>query len=158
MNLWVSQCDVCGANKPPVFKSRAPIGSIPVGAPLDRLSINLIGSFPRTPRGNKYILVVTDQFSKWVEIIAIPDQTAETTARTILNEVIARFGSPISIHSDLDSNYESIRELCDLLEIKKSRTTVRNPKGNGQTEIFNKTLVHMIRVYLDTLVNKITGI
>ena len=150
VNLWVSQCDVCGANKPPVFKPRAPLGSMPVGAPLDRLSTDLIGPFPRTPRGNRYILVVTDQFSKWVEIIAIPDQTAETTARTILNEVIARFGSPISIHSDLGSNYESriFRELCDLLEIKKSRTSVRNPKGNGQTERFNKTLIHMIRAYL----------
>ena len=97
-----------------------------------------------------YILVVTDHFTKWVEIVAIPDQSAETTARTILNEVIARFGSPISIHSDLGSNYESriFRELCDLLEIKKSRTSVRNPKGNGQTERFNKTLVQMIRAYL----------
>ena len=150
VNLWVSQCDICGANKPPVHKPRAPLGSMPVGAPLDRLSTDLLGPFPRTARGNRYVLVVTDQFTKWVEIVAIPDQSAETTARVILNEVIARFGSPISIHSDLGGNYESriFRELCDLLEIKKSRTSVRNPKGNGQTERFNKTLVHMIRAYL----------
>ena len=85
-----------------------------------------------------------------MEIIAIPDQSAATTARTILNEVIAEFGSPFSIHSDLGSNYEStiFRELCDLLEIKKSRTSVRSPKGNGQTERFNKTLFQMIRAYL----------
>ena len=112
---------------------------MPVGAPLDRLSTDLIGALPRTPRGNRYILVVTDQFTKWVEIFAIPDQSAETTARTILNEVIARYGSPTSIHSDQGANYESriFRELCSLLEIKKSRTSVRNPKGNGQTERFN---------------------
>ena len=150
VNLWVSRCDIFGANKPPAHKPRALLGSMPVGAPLDRLSTDLLGPFVRTPRGNRYILVVTDHFTKWVEIVAIPDQSAETTARTILNEVIARFGSPISIHSDLGSNYESriFRELCDLLEIKKSRTSVRNPKGNGQTERFNKTLVQMIRAYL----------
>ena len=150
VKLWVLQCDNCGANKPPVFKPRAPLGSMPAGAPLDRLSTDLIGPFPRTPRGNRYILVVTDQFTKWVEVFAIPDQSAETTARTILNEVIARYGSPISIHSDQGGNYESriFGELCSLLEIKKSRTSVRNPKGNGQTERFNKTLVQMIRAYL----------
>ena len=107
VNLWVSQCNVCGANKPSVFKLRAQLGSMPVGAPFDRLSSDLIGPLSRTPRGNMYILVVTDQFLKWVKIIAIPDQKAETTARTILNEIIARFGSPISIHSDLGSSYES---------------------------------------------------
>ena len=150
VNLWIANCDNCGANKPPPFKPRAPLGSMPVGAPLDRLSTDLIGALPRTPRGNRYILVVTDQFTKWVEIFAIPDQSAETTARTILNEVIARYGSPTSIHSDQGANYESriFRELCSLLEIKKSRTSVRNPKGNGQTERFNKTLIHMVRAYL----------
>ena len=150
VNLWVSRCDICGADKPPVHKPRAPLGSMPVGAPLDRLSTDLLGPFPRTPRGYRYVLVVSDQFSKWVEIVAIPDQTADTTARVILNDVIARLGCPIFIHSDLGSNYESriFKELCDLLEIKKSRTSVRNPKGNGQTERFNKTLVHMTRAYL----------
>ena len=149
VNLWVSRCDICGANKPPVHKPRAPLGSMPVGALMDRMSTDLIGPFPRTLRGNRYVLVVTDQFSHWVEVLAIRDQSAETAARTILIEVIAGFGSPISIHSDLGGNYESriFRELCDLLEIKKSRTSVRNPKGNGQTE-FNKTLVQMVRAYL----------
>ena len=106
---------------------------------MDRMSTELIGPFLRTPRGNRYVLVVTDQFSHWMEVLAIPNQSAETTAQTILNEVIACFGGPISIQSNLGGNYESriFRELCYLLEIKKSRTSVRNPKGNGQTERFN---------------------
>ncbi len=83
-----------------------------------------------TPRKNKYILVVTDHFTKWVEIFAVPDQSAETTARVILNEVIARYGAPLSIHSDKGANYESkiFAELCQLLEIRKTRTTTRNPE------------------------------
>ena len=73
-----------------------------------------------------------------------------TTANVILNEVFARFGSPQSIHSDLGSNYESqiFKELCKLMEIRKTRTSVRNPKGNGQVEKFNRTLVRMIKAYL----------
>ena len=68
----------------------------------------------------------------------------------ILNEGIARFGCPLSIHSDQGGNYESrlFSELCDLMEIRKTRTLVRNPKCNCQPGHFNKTLVPMIISYL----------
>ena len=150
IHLWIEQCDNCGANKTPTINPKAPLGTLTVGNVLDRLSTDFLGPLPYTPRGNRYILTVTDHFSRWVEIIPVPDQTAETTARVILNEVIARFGCPISIHSDQGSNYESkiFSELCEMLEIKKTRTTSRNPKGNGQTERYNKTLIRMIRAYL----------
>jgi transposase InsO family protein len=150
INLWILQCENCGANKQPSTNPKAPLGSIPVGAPLDRLCTDLLGPFPVTPRKNRYILVVTDHFSKWTEIFAVPDQSAETTARVILNEVIARFGAPLIIHSDKGPNYESklFIELCKLLEIKKTRTSTRNPKCNGQAERFMKTLTRMIRAYL----------
>lgn len=69
-----------------------------------------------------------------VEIFVILDQTAATTAIVILNEVIARFEAPISIYSDRASYNEShiAQELCRLMEIKKTRTPVKNPRGNGQ--------------------------
>jgi hypothetical protein len=57
---------------------------MPVGAPLDRLGTDLLGPLPVTPRGNKYILTITDYFTKWVEIFAVPDQTAVTCAQTML--------------------------------------------------------------------------
>ena len=61
---------------------------------MDRFSIDVLGPLKSTPCGNKYILVVMDYFSKWVEILPVPDQTAETCADKILNEVISRFGCP----------------------------------------------------------------
>ena len=53
------------------------------------------------------MLAVTNYFTKWVEIFAIPDQSTVTCAKIILNEVIARFGCPYDIHSDQGCNYES---------------------------------------------------
>ena len=40
------------------------------------------------------------------------------------------------------------KELCRLLEVKKTRTSPRNPRGNGQTERYNRTLLKMIKAYL----------
>ena len=150
INIWIAKCDVCGANKPPGKTARAPLGSMPTGAPWDRIATDLLGPFPITPRGNRYILTVTDYFTKWVEVFPVPDQTAVTCARFILNDVICRYGCPISFHSDQGRSYENevFRELCELLEIRKTRTSARNPKGNGQTERFNRTLLSMIKSFL----------
>ncbi len=150
VRIYIASCEICGANSLPNHHPRAPLGDMRVGAPLDRLSTDMLGPLPLTPRGNRYIMVVTDHFSKWVELAATPDQTVQTCAQIILNEVIARFGCPLSLHSDQGRNYESslFAELCNLLEIRKTRTSPRNPKCNGQAERFNKTMIRMIRAYL----------
>ena len=70
--------------------------------------------------------------------------------QVILNEVVARFGCPLSLHSDQGKNCESkvFAELCQLLEILKTRTSPGNPRCNGQAECFNRTLLKMIKAYL----------
>lgn len=83
------------------------------GAPWDRLSTDIMGPFPLTPRGNRYSLTVTDYFTKWVEAFTIPDQTALTCASII----VCRFGCPLSLHSDQGRNFESdlFNQLCQFL-------------------------------------------
>jgi hypothetical protein len=58
------------------MNSKAPLGSMPMQAPFDRMGTDLLGPLSVTPRGNKYILTIADYFTKWVEIVAVPDQTA----------------------------------------------------------------------------------
>lgn len=98
------------SNKP----AKAPIGKISAGAPTDRLS--------KTLRGNNYILVVMDYFSKWVEILPISDQTLETCPDKVLTEVIARIGCPQGMLSDQGRNFERnlFQAFCRILEIKKT--------------------------------------
>ena len=116
---WVKICIECQASKKSSIRPCAALGAMPVGAPFDRLALDYLGPFQVTPRGNRYILVVMDHFSKWVEIIALPDQSAKRCSATLLNEVISRFGTPLTIHSDQGRTFESLvfKELCRLLEI-----------------------------------------
>ena len=65
---YVKRCDLCCSIKGPVRKPKAPLGEMPTGAPLDRLSTDILGPFPESSRGNRYILVVTDHFTRWVDV------------------------------------------------------------------------------------------
>ena len=149
-DLWVDRCDKCASSKKPPKTMRAPMGNMTVGAPLDRVATDVLGPLPWTPRGNRYILAVTDYFTKWTEVYAIPDQSASTCAYILLEEFFMRFGFPLSLHSDQGKNYESrlMAELCEMLEIRKTRTSPGHPTGNGQVERFNRTLIRMVKVYL----------
>ena len=150
VNLHVRRCDTCAADKLPSKTPRASMGHLSSGAPWDTLALDYLGPLPETDRGNKYILVITDHFTKYVEVIPVPNQLAEDCASRLVNEVIARWGTPLRIHSDQGATFESrvFKELCRLLEVKKTRTSARNPRGNGQVERFNRTLLKMVKSYL----------
>ena len=91
--------------------------------------MDILGPLPRTPRGNCYVLVISDNFTKWTESYALADQTATTIAEKIVSEFVSRFGVPRQIHSDQGTNFESnvMAEICKLLGIEKTRTTPLHP-------------------------------
>ena len=93
--------------------------------------------------------MVVDQFTKWVECVPSPSQTAEVTARAQLNEFRSRFGFPFEIFSDQGRNFEStlFAEKCKITGIHKTRTTPYRPSENGQVERFNRTLMDALRCY-----------
>ena len=63
---------------------------------------------------------------------------------------IARFGCPLQIHTDQGRNFTGnlFTQVCQLLQIVKTRTTPYHPVSNAQVERFNKTLLQIIRAYL----------
>ena len=118
---------------------------------MERVATDILGPLPETERGNKYILIISDYFSKWTESFAIMNQTAATVADILVKEFFCRFGTSNEIHSDQGSNYESalFSEVCKLLDIRKTRTTPLNPKSDGMVERFNRTLEGMLATLVD---------
>ena len=106
---------------------------------------------PGSPDGKKYILVLTDYFTKWACTFALPDAKASTCMRAMYDGFFADFGLPRQLHSDLGKNFESklFYELCLLAGVNKSHTTAFHPQSDGQTERMNRTLLQMLKTTAD---------
>lgn len=59
-----------------------------------------MGPYPRTKDGNRFILVVTDLFTRWVEAFPIRASDAPRLTRILETQVFARYGYPKRILSD----------------------------------------------------------
>ena len=147
---WCKRCGVCASRRGPRPALKAPMKTYNVGAPLERVALDVMGPLPVSDRGNRYILVIGDYFSKWKEAYAIPDQTAPTVARVVVEEFVARFGVPRQMHSDQGRNFESavFQEMCHLLDIDKTRTTPLRPQSDGMVERFNQTMEAMLSKFV----------
>ena len=153
---WCKKCDRCAARKPPLKKSRAPLQQYLVGNPMERIAVDILGPLPRTARGNNHVVVLGDYFTKWMEAFAVPNQEAATVATVIVEQFICRFGVPRQLHTDKGSNFESelFQQVCQLLDIDKTRTTSRRPQSDGMVERFNRTLECMLTMYVEKHQNR----
>ncbi|BHF62388.1 hypothetical protein SprV_0200537000 [Sparganum proliferum] len=144
-------CPVCAEVKNPNPIQRAPLQPIQAGYPNEIVGVDLMGPMPPSPRGNRYILVLVDFFTKWCEAVPLPQADAITVAKAILSEWICRHGVPERLHSDQGAQFESrlMGELCKLLHIRKSRSTPWHPQGNGQVERTNRTLRGLIQSFVN---------
>ena len=150
-DLFVKSCTECNRSKKANRHYKTNQVTYHAGFPMERVHIDLLGPFPDSQSGNKYVFMIIDQFTKWVECYPLPDQGANTVARALVDNFIARFGSPCIIHSDQGRQFESdlFTALCTLLEIKKTRTSSYHPCSNGQIERYNRTLMSLIRAHLE---------
>lgn len=116
---------------------------------LDRIALDILGPLPKTRQGNRYILVIGDHFTRWMEAYPIGDQTSNTIAEKLVRNFISHFGIPLEIHTDQGRSFycKLIQDVCKLLHIKKIGSTAYHPESNSMIERFNQTLAQMIRTH-----------
>ena len=135
-------------SKPPTLLHPLPT----VDQPNQRVHVDLFGPLKVSGNANKFILCITDAFTKYAEVIPIPDKQATTVSNEIFTHWICRFGSPIQIHSDGGKEFcnKLADELYGLLDIKHTKTSPAHPQCNSQVEVFNKTLAKYLASFVDS--------
>ena len=143
IDSYVANCQHCLLRKKP--HSRAPLVSIETSQPLEIVSMDHLSLEPSIG-GIQYILVITDLFTRYAAAVPVRNLSAQHAAKAFFENFIVHYGIPGRIHSDQGGAFESrlIKELCQLLQMKKSRTSPYHPEGNAVTERFNRTLLNML--------------
>lgn len=143
----IRTCEVCQLSKHSRTRQHPTRQHLYSGRPWQRVAVDLVGPLPETPRKNKWILVLTDHFTRWQDALPIPDGTTPVVAKALDSRIFCYFGIPEQLHSDQGSQFESglMRELCQLWGVKKTRTTPYHPQGNGMVERQNRTLGDSLR-------------
>ena len=96
---WIESCDVCLKRKSTKQKHRHSLTKWKPSHPFWQVSLDIMGPLPES-QGNKYILLIVDQFSKWYEAVALLNQEAKTVVKAFVEHWIVRFGFPVNQHSD----------------------------------------------------------
>ena len=143
-------CEVCQmaklkGNKPPSSKQQ-----LYDGRPWQKVAIALAGPIPRMQRGNQWILVLSDHFTRWQVAVPLADATALTVATAFDEKLCCYVGLPEQLHSDLGKQFQSrlMDELCSLWLVDQIHTTPYHPQSNGVVERGNRVLGDALRAFL----------
>ena len=117
-----------------------------VGAPWERVGMDLTGKHPRSRRGSYYILTYLDHFTKFAEAYPIPNKEAETICRVLVEEIFPRFGVPIQLLRDQGREFDNplMKGLSAVYGIDKICTSAYRPSTNEATERLHRTLNTML--------------
>ena len=104
---------------------------IQVDQPFEKVGIDLLGPFPVSRYGNKYIIVAVDYLTKWVETAAIPNGTAEEVARFFVESIVFRHGAPQTLISDRGKCFiaDLNARVLKLLQTNHATTVAYHPQA-----------------------------
>lgn len=147
---YVKHCKTCQSIKTDPAKPTGLMGERRgVDTPWRMIAADLMGPFPRSLSGQKYLLVVTDTFTKYVVLRPLRAATAKNVARHLEEDVFLIYGVPEYIICDNGSEFagSAVRELASGYKVKMLYNARHHPQANP-TERVNKTILSMIRAYV----------
>ncbi|CAM6087473.1 unnamed protein product [Calypogeia fissa] len=113
-----------------------------------RWSLDFARPLPLTVRHHRYVLVMVEHFSKWIELVALPDKASEGTAYAFLDRVFSHFLAPAEVLTDQGTEFQGeFQVLCDRSLIDHRTTSRDHPKADGLAERVVQTVKRGLRKY-----------
>ncbi|UYV84832.1 K02A2.6-like, partial [Cordylochernes scorpioides] len=149
---YVAHCSDCQRRK---HQPQLPSGHLqPIPVPevaFEKVGMDLLGRFPTSEGGNRWIIVCTDYLTKYAITKALPTSESMEVAKFFIEDVILKHGAPRELITDRGRNFTSsmISDLNNQCRITHRKTTAYHPQTNGLTERLNKTIADMLSMYVD---------
>lgn len=146
---YIAKCEICQLCKGS-RNTKMPLEITEISLlPFDKVYVDVVGPLPVSLNGNKYILSMVDDLTKFVEFAPMSEQTAETVAHTLYENILCRYTIPKQLVTDNGTNFvgKVFPQLCKLLGVKKLRTTVYHPQAN-LVERQHSTLGNYLRAFV----------
>ena len=148
----IAACQRCQARRKDVRPVHNLLTPLPQCTALNqRVHMDLFGPLKTSSQGKKFVLCLTDAFTKYAVMLAIDNKEATTVAKAIFENWICKFGTPLEFVSDNGKEFcnNLAKELYALLKIKHSTTTPYWPQCNSQAEVANKTIQKYLASFVD---------
>ena len=137
IQTYCSSCDICLQTKHPNTKPRSELKPQKWCEYFPRQAIALdLATMVPSYDGYRYIMLIVDGTSKFVELCQLRNITASSVVKNIKREWIGRHGVPNTLLADQGQQVdgEEVREMCRDYNIKKKRSTPYHPEGDGISE------------------------
>jgi transposase InsO family protein len=114
------------------------------------LSADIIGPFPLSVKGHRFVIVVTDLLTRYAIAGVLGDSTAHIVAEFLLNNVICVYGAFLFVLTDNGKclNAKLLSEIATHVGFSQGFTDPYTPECNGARERFNKTIAEMQSQYI----------
>lgn len=141
---YINSCLQCAYGKGDHGKLQGELHPIEkVASPMHTLHVDHLGPFVKTRKGNTYILVVIDSFTKFVFAKAVKNCSSVETIKH-LKDIISQFGNPHRIITDRGKAFTSryFKQFSEETQFKHILNAIASPRSNGQVERVNRTLIN----------------
>ena len=148
----LQSCHKCQLRKPAGNQIPTLLSALPQATePNQRVHADLFGPLRTSGRGKKFILCITDSFTKYVELVAIENKEAETVSAAIFDKWICRYGVPLDLVTDRGQEFcaQLAEDLFKKIGCSHLKTTARHPQCNSQAEVANKTIAKYLASFVD---------
>ena len=135
-------CQLIGPLKPSVSQM-----SIVHLQPFDMMGFDFVGRFPDTPRGNKYIVIGVDYFTRFMFALPVADSQGKS-AVALLMRTVKLFGWPRAVYTDNGAHFvsgEFAKTLKDF-HVVHLPAPKSHPQSVGLAERYVRLLVDGLKV------------
>lgn len=150
---YVASCDHCQRRKRPLVLPSSHLHPINIPVePFFCVGLDLLGPFPASTSGNKWVVVAADYSKRFAIIRALPTSCATDVADFLLYDVILHHGTPQQLLTDRGRYFLSciVDDILRTCSTQHKLTTAYHLQTNGLTEHLNGTLTQMLSVYVSS--------